>query len=106
VVVGYAVYLSSADGTTTGHPCVLVVSASRWASRPGHKPGLGIRLSLQGNEVQKVTLNKDIRDFNAFLNGAVRNRFLAPDLQTKKVKAAQKPVTALTPLWSCISVDA
>jgi len=96
VVVGYAVYLSSADGTTTGHPCVPVVSASRWASRPGYKSGLGIWSSLRGNEVQKITLNKDIRNFSAFLNGAARNRFLAPDLQAEKVKAAQKPVTALT----------
>jgi len=34
---------------------------------------------------------------NAFLNWAAKNRFVASDLQVKKVKVAQKPVTALTP---------
>ncbi len=32
-----------------------------------------------------------------FLHWAVKNRFLAPDLEVKKIKVAQKPVTALTP---------
>lgn len=51
----------------------------------------------RGSEVQKTTLNKDIRNLNAFLHWAVKNRFVAPGLQVKKIKVAQKPVTALTP---------
>jgi len=51
----------------------------------------------RGNEVQKMTLNKDIRNLNAFLHWAVKNRFIAPGLEVKKIKAAQKPVTALSP---------
>jgi integrase len=51
----------------------------------------------RGQEVQKNTLNKDIRNLNAFLNWAVKNRFVAPGLEVKKVKVAQKPVTALSP---------
>ena len=50
----------------------------------------------RGNEVQKTTLNKDIRNLNAFLHWAAKNRFIAPGLEVKKVKVAQKPVTALT----------
>ncbi len=50
----------------------------------------------RGQEVKKNTLNKDIRNLNAFLNWAARNRFVASGLQAKKVKVAQKPVTALT----------
>lgn len=50
----------------------------------------------RGNEVKKITLNKDIRNLNAFLHWAVKNRFIAPGLEVKKVKVAQKPVTALT----------
>ena len=50
----------------------------------------------RGNEVKKMTLNKDIRNLNAFLHWAVKNRFIAPGLEVKKVKVAQKPVTALT----------
>ena len=51
----------------------------------------------RGNEVKKMTLNKDIRNLNAFLHWAAKNRFIAPGLEVKKVKVAQKPVTALTP---------
>ncbi len=50
----------------------------------------------RGGEVQKTTLNKDIRNLNAFLHWAARNRFIASGLEVKKVKVAQKPVTALT----------
>jgi integrase len=50
----------------------------------------------RGNEVQKMTLNKDIRNLNAFLHWAAKNRFIASGLEVKKVKVAQKPVTALT----------
>ena len=51
----------------------------------------------RSHEVQKNTLNKDIRNLNAFLNWAVKNRFVASGLQVKKVKVPQKPVMALSP---------
>jgi hypothetical protein len=51
----------------------------------------------RGREVEETTLNKDIRNLNAFLHWAVKNRFIAPGLEVKKIKVAQKPVTALTP---------
>jgi integrase len=50
----------------------------------------------RGKEVEKTTLNKDIRNLNAFLHWAAKNRFIAPGPELKKVKVAQKPVTALT----------
>jgi integrase len=50
----------------------------------------------RGSEVKKITLNKDIRNLNAFLCWAVKNRFITPGLEIKKVKVAQKPVMALT----------
>jgi len=50
----------------------------------------------RGKEVQKTTLNKDIRNLIAFLHWAVKNRFIAPGLEIKKVKTVQKPVMALT----------
>jgi len=51
----------------------------------------------RSEEVGKNTLNKDIRNLHAFLNWAVRNRFVASGLEIKKVKVPQKPVTALSP---------
>jgi integrase len=51
----------------------------------------------QGSEVQRMTLNKDIRNLNAFLNWAAKNHFVASGLEIKKVKVAQKPVAALSP---------
>lgn len=50
----------------------------------------------RGKEVKKTTLNKDIRNLSAFLHWAMKNRFIAPGLQIKKVKTDQKPVVALT----------
>jgi integrase len=50
----------------------------------------------RGKEVKKTTLNKDIRNLSAFLHWAVKNRFIAPGLEIKKVKINQKPVMALT----------
>jgi integrase len=50
----------------------------------------------RGSEVKRITLNKDIRNLNAFIRWAVKNRFIAPGLEIKKVKVVQKPVTALT----------
>jgi integrase len=51
----------------------------------------------RSQEVQKSTLNKDIRNLNAFFNWAGKNRFIASGLQVKKVKVPQKPVVSLTP---------
>jgi integrase len=48
-------------------------------------------------EVGKNTLNKDIRNIHAFLNWAVKNRFVASGLEVKKVKVPQKPVLSLSP---------
>jgi len=46
--------------------------------------------------VGKNTLNKDIANLRAFLNWAVRNRFVGLGLEITKVKVAQKPVVALS----------
>lgn len=51
----------------------------------------------RGQEVGKNTLNKDIRNLNAFLVWAARNRFVGSGLEVKKVRVAQKPVAALSP---------
>jgi integrase len=51
----------------------------------------------RSEEVGKNTLNKDVRNLHAFLNWAVKNRFVASGLEIKKVKVPQKPVTALFP---------
>jgi integrase len=51
----------------------------------------------RGQEVLRNTLNKDIRNLKAFLNWAVKNRYIASVLAAKKVKVARKPVTALSP---------
>ncbi|HNT36549.1 MAG TPA: hypothetical protein PKH07_16300, partial [bacterium] len=50
----------------------------------------------RGEEVGKNTLNKDIANLRAFLNWAVRNRFVGSGLEIRKVKVAQKPVVALS----------
>ena len=51
----------------------------------------------RGQEVEKNTLNKDVRNLNAFLNWAGKNRFVSSGLAVKKVKVARKPVAALSP---------
>jgi integrase len=51
----------------------------------------------RSQEVQKSTLNKDIRNLNAFLNWAAQKRYVGSGLQVKKVKVPQKPVIALSP---------
>lgn len=51
----------------------------------------------RGKEVGKNTLNKDIRNINAFLNWATKKRYVTSDIEVKKIKVAQKPVTALFP---------
>jgi integrase len=60
------------------------------------QPNLDAFVLKRTQEVQKNTLNKDIRNIKAFLNWAVRNRFLASGLEVKKVKVPQKPVGALS----------
>jgi integrase len=47
-------------------------------------------------EVEKNTLNKDIANLRAFLNWAVKRRFVASGLEVRKVNVPQKPVTALS----------
>ena len=51
----------------------------------------------RSEEVGRNTLNKDIRNLHAFLNWAVKNRFVASGLEIKKVKVPQKPVVSLSP---------
>jgi integrase len=51
----------------------------------------------RSREVQKSTLNKDIRNLNALMNWAAKSRFVTCGLQVKKVKVPQKPVVALSP---------
>ena len=51
----------------------------------------------RSREVKRDTLNKDIRNVNAFLGWAVQNRYVGSDLRVKKVKVPQKPVVALSP---------
>ena len=50
----------------------------------------------RSREVKKITLNKDIKNLNAFLRWAMKNRFIAAGLEIKKVKVVQKPVMSLT----------
>jgi integrase len=49
----------------------------------------------RGVEVGENTLNKDITNLHAFLNWAVKNRFVPSGLEIRKVKVPQKPVVAL-----------
>jgi integrase len=51
----------------------------------------------RSEEIGKNTLNKDIRNMHAFLNWAVKNRFISSGLEIKKVKVPQKPVVSLSP---------
>jgi len=50
----------------------------------------------RSGEIEKNTLNKDIKNLHAFLKWASKNRFVAPDLKLKKVRVAPKPVTSLS----------
>ncbi len=50
----------------------------------------------RSEEVGKNTLNKDIANLRAFLNWAVRNRFVASGLEIRKIKVPHKPVVALS----------
>jgi integrase len=60
------------------------------------QPNLDAFVLKRTEEVQKNTLNKDIRNIKAFLNWAVKNRFVALGLEIRKVKVPQKPVAALS----------
>ncbi|MGE5293666.1 MAG: tyrosine-type recombinase/integrase [Solirubrobacterales bacterium] len=60
------------------------------------QPTLDVFVLKRTEEVGKNTLNKDIRNIRAFLNWAVKTRFVAPGLEVKKVKVPQKPVAALS----------
>jgi integrase len=60
------------------------------------QPSLDTFVLKRGEEVGKSTLNKDITNLRAFLNWAVRNRFVASGLEIRKVKVPQKPVVALS----------
>ena len=51
----------------------------------------------RGKEVQKSTLNKDVRNMSAFLNWAAKNRYVASGLEINEIKISQKPVVALSP---------
>ena len=51
----------------------------------------------RGEGIGKNTLNKDITNLHAFLNWAVKNRFVTSGLEVKKVKVPQKPVISLSP---------
>jgi len=66
------------------------------SSRGITQPNLDTFVLQRGEEVEKNTLNKDIANLRAFLNWAVRNRFLASGLEVKKIKVPQKPVVALS----------
>ena len=67
------------------------------SSRQITQQSLDMFVLERGKEVKKDTLNKDIRNISAFLNWAVKNRYVASGLEVKKVKIPQKPVTALFP---------
>jgi integrase len=66
------------------------------SSREITQPNLDAFVLKRSVEVGKNTLNKDIRNLKAFLNWAVKNRFVAPGLEIKKVRVPQKPVAALS----------
>jgi integrase len=71
-----------------------VVSAN--SSKEITQPNLDTFVLKRSGEVGKNTLNKDIRNMRAFLAWAAKNRFVTLGLEVKKVKVAQKPVSALT----------
>jgi integrase len=60
------------------------------------QPNLDAFVLKRTGEVGKNTLNKDIRNIKAFLNWAVKNRFVPSGLEIRKVKVPQKPVIALS----------
>ena len=67
------------------------------SSREISQQSLDTFVQKRSEEVEKNTLNKDIRNLHAFLNWAVRNRFVTLGLEIRKVKVPQKPVVSLSP---------
>ncbi|MBN2133713.1 MAG: site-specific integrase [Sedimentisphaerales bacterium] len=67
------------------------------SSREITQQGLDAFILRRSEEVQKSTLNKDIRNLHAFVAWAVKNRFVPSGLVIKKIKVAQKPVVSLSP---------
>jgi len=49
----------------------------------------------RGHEVQRATLNKDIRNLKAFVNWCRENRYLNGELEIKELKLEEKPVKSL-----------
>jgi integrase len=70
--------------------------ASVNSSKEITQPSLDAFVLKRSEEVEKNTLNKDITNMHAFLNWAVKNRFIASGFEVKKVKVPQKPVFALS----------
>lgn len=60
------------------------------------QPNLDAFVLKRSDEVGKTTLNKDITNLHAFLNWAMKNRFVNSGLEVKKVKVPQKAVIALS----------
>jgi integrase len=50
---------------------------------------------LRGSEVQRPTLNKDIRNLRAFINWCRENRYLNGNLKFKELKEEERPVRSL-----------
>jgi integrase len=66
------------------------------SSREVTQQNLDAFVLQRGEEVGKNTLNKDIANLRAFLNWAVKSRFVPSGLEIRKVKVPQKPVVALS----------
>jgi len=49
----------------------------------------------RGTEVQRATLNKDIRNFKAFVNWCRENRYLNGNIKLKELKEEERPVRSL-----------
>ena len=49
----------------------------------------------RGSEVQRATLNKDIRNLKAFVNWCRENRYLNGNIKLKELKIEEKPVRSL-----------
>jgi len=51
---------------------------------------------LRGKQVQRGTLNKDIRNIKAFIKWAKKKRYINDDVEIKPLKEDERPVKALT----------
>ncbi len=52
----------------------------------------------RGKEINRSTLNKDIRNLKAFINWCRENRYLNGDIKIKLLKEDERPVKSLTPM--------